>query len=55
MKINKDNIYWKISQDREISYVYPILKNHPIYRYSDPIWGYHKQPSCDAWEGGANC
>ena len=33
MKINKDNIYWKISEDREISYGYTILKNHPIYIY----------------------
>ena len=34
-----------ILEEREILDGHPILKNHPIYRYSDPIRVYRKQPS----------
>ena len=54
MKINKDNIYWKISEDRQILDGHPILKNHPIYRYSDTIPVYRKKPTekRGQWEEG---
>ena len=45
MKINKDNIYWKVLEEREILDAHPILKNDPIYWIGHPIPGYRKQPS----------
>ena len=44
MKINKDNIYWKVSDERKILDGHPILENDPIYRIGHPIPGYRKQP-----------